>query len=107
MGDKTKFSDEAARELARNFRLLSDQTRLRIVVQLARGPLSVTALAGALSLPQHTVSHHLGILRMGGLADSRRDGKQVIYSVRRKVLETLGRRLINHLGGNLAQQEDG
>jgi len=94
MSKKIGISAEAARDLSRKFRLLSDQTRLRIVMQLAQGPQSVTALCQALALPQHTVSHHLGILRMGGLAESRRDGKQVIYSINRRVLETLGRRLL-------------
>jgi DNA-binding transcriptional ArsR family regulator len=62
------------------FRLLSDVTRLSIMVLLDDGEANVTALRKKLSLPQPTVSHHLGILRAGGLVVPRRAGKEVFYS---------------------------
>jgi len=63
------------------FRLLSDKTRLNILMLLTRGERNVTSLCEELRLPQPTVSHHLGLLRMSNLITNRRDGKQVFYEL--------------------------
>ncbi|OPX25325.1 MAG: hypothetical protein B1H04_00025 [Planctomycetales bacterium 4484_123] len=68
--------------LSRFFRVLSDQTRLKLVVLLLqKGEQHVTQLCKTLRLPQPTVSHHLGLLRAHGLVRNRRQGKQVFYSI--------------------------
>ena len=67
--------------LAGVFRLLSDKTRLNILLLLATGERNVTSLCEALGLPQPTVSHHLGLLRMQNLISNRRNGKQVFYGL--------------------------
>ena len=61
------------------FRLLSDKTRLNILLILAKGERNVTSLCQELGLPQPTVSHHLGLLRTRNLISNRRSGKQVFY----------------------------
>jgi DNA-binding transcriptional ArsR family regulator len=63
------------------FRLLSDRTRLNILMILAEGERNVTRLCEELGLPQPTVSHHLGLLRMRNLITNRRNGKQVFYGL--------------------------
>ena len=67
--------------LAGIFKLLSDGTRLRILQLLAKGERNVSSLCQELKLPQPTVSHHLGLLRMNNLIGNRRDGKQVYYGI--------------------------
>jgi DNA-binding transcriptional ArsR family regulator len=66
-------------EWARGFALLSDPTRLGILKMLAAGPKNVTTLCDALGLKQPTISHHLGLLRMGRLVVGTRKGKSVVY----------------------------
>lgn len=68
-------------QLTTIFRLLSDKTRLNILMLLAGGERNVTTLCKELSLPQPTVSHHLGLLRMNNLITNRRNGKQVFYGL--------------------------
>ena len=63
------------------FRLLSDKTRLQILMILARGERNVSSLCEELQLPQPTVSHHLGLLRTKNLIANRRNGKQVFYGL--------------------------
>ena len=63
------------------FRLLSDKTRLNILMLLSKGERNVTSLCEELRLPQPTVSHHLGLLRMSNLIGNRRNGKQVFYGL--------------------------
>ena len=66
-------------EWARGFALLSDPTRLGVLKMLAAGPKNVTALCAGLGLKQPTISHHLGLLRMGRLVTGTRKGKSVVY----------------------------
>ncbi|HEY8667219.1 MAG TPA: metalloregulator ArsR/SmtB family transcription factor [Tepidisphaeraceae bacterium] len=68
-------------QLTSVFRLLSDKTRLNILMLLAHGERNVSSLCAELKLPQPTVSHHLGLLRMSNLIGNRRDGKQVYYEL--------------------------
>ncbi len=76
-------SEQAVRDLAQVFKLLSDETRLRILVYLAQsGELHVTDLCTKLGQSQPAVSHHLALLRVSGLIESRREGKHNFYSVR-------------------------
>jgi DNA-binding transcriptional ArsR family regulator len=63
------------------FRLLSDKTRMQILLILARGERNVGSLCDELRLPQPTVSHHLGLLRSKSLILNRRNGKQVFYAL--------------------------
>jgi len=61
------------------FGLLSEPTRLRILLALRDGPLHVTALCEILGLEQPNVSHHLGLLRRAGMVTDQRDGQHVFY----------------------------
>lgn len=73
--------EQAQAELCDLFRLLSDQTRLQIILFLATGEHTVTDICKELNLPQPTISHHLGLLRMNRLIVNQRLGKKVIYSL--------------------------
>jgi ArsR family transcriptional regulator len=83
--ESPEVSEQSIRELAQVFKLLSDETRLRILFYLALSPTSelhVTDLCGKLGQSQPAVSHHLALLRVSGLIESRREGKHNFYSVR-------------------------
>ena len=80
-GTAAPGSDADLEPLVGLFRLLSDKTRLNILTLLTRGERNVTSLCDELRLPQPTVSHHLGLLRMSNLITNRRDGKQVFYEL--------------------------
>jgi DNA-binding transcriptional ArsR family regulator len=77
--------DQDLENLSSLFRLLSDKTRLNILILLAGGERNVTNLCELLSLPQPTVSHHLGLLRMNNVIGNRRNGKQVFYMLNGRV----------------------
>ncbi len=86
-------SDGAIRELSNAFKLLSDETRLRILFYLVQNQeLHVTDLCDRLGQSQPAVSHHLALLRVSGLIEPRREGKHNFYSVR---TETFGDLLIS------------
>ena len=76
-----EVNDRDLEQLTAIFRLLSDKTRLNILMLLSQGERNVTALCEQLRLPQPTVSHHLGLLRMNNVIGNRRDGKQIFYAL--------------------------
>jgi DNA-binding transcriptional ArsR family regulator len=68
-----------AKNMAQQFSLFSDTTRLGILSVLAKGPQNVGSLCKALKMNQATASHHLALLRMGRLVTGTRKGKSVEY----------------------------
>jgi DNA-binding transcriptional ArsR family regulator len=62
-------------------RLLADPTRVRVLLALHDGELSVGDLAGRLGKPVPAVSQHLAKLRMARLVRTRREGTRVHYRV--------------------------
>jgi len=69
---------------------VSDPTRLQVILILAEGERHVGALCAHLSQSQPAVSHHLALLRHGGIIAPRRQGKNNFYS-----LTETGRELAN------------
>jgi len=64
---------------SQHFRLLSDSTRLRLLMLVDREELSVAELAAITQLAQPRVSTHLAKLKEAGLVSDRRDGVSVFY----------------------------
>ena len=60
---------------------VSDPTRLKIVLLLAEGERHVGAICEAVDQKQPAVSHHLALLRFGGMVTPRRQGKNNIYGL--------------------------
>lgn len=97
-----ELSDQLEKDLVQVFKLLSDETRLRILMYLLReGELHVTALCERLEQSQPAVSHHLALLRVAGLIEARRDGKHNFYSVRAKHFH----RLMGELFSSITQDD--
>lgn len=73
---------EAAEAVAARARAFADPTRLSLAVSLRDGgELCVCDLAWISGRAQNLVSHHLRALRDAGVAESRREGKIVFYSL--------------------------
>lgn len=74
--------DQVSRELVGLFKLLADETRLRILYfLLENSELNVRALCDRLNQSQPAVSHHLALLRVDGLIECRREGKHNFYHI--------------------------
>lgn len=63
------------------FRLLSDATRVRILLALRDGELSVNHLADIVDRPAPAVSQHLAKLRWARMVKVRQDGNRAFYSL--------------------------
>lgn len=61
---------------------IADETRQNIMCHLCCRWLCVGDVVDRLgNVSQPTVSHHLAVLREAGLVDTRREGKQIFYSL--------------------------
>ena len=66
------------------FKAISDETRQKIFSLLEGREWSVGEIATKMKLTQPNVSHHLGVLKRCGCVSSRKEGKNVFYSVNKK-----------------------
>src|SRR3954452_15337508 len=60
---------------------VSDPTRLQVITLLSEGERHVGGLCDHFNMSQPAVSHHLALLRHGGIVDRRRQGKNNFYSL--------------------------
>lgn len=72
------------RETLEFFKLLSDETRFRVIMLLMEKELAVCELVAILELPQPKVSKALGKLRDLGLVIDERKEKYMYYSINPK-----------------------
>ncbi len=63
------------------FSLLSDKTRLRILLLLSGKELCVCDIFAALDMSQPRVSRQLALLKQAGVIRDRREGKWIHYSI--------------------------
>jgi ArsR family transcriptional regulator, lead/cadmium/zinc/bismuth-responsive transcriptional repressor len=70
-----------AEELAQLFKVLGDNTRIRILDALFRSELCVCDLTALLGMNQSAVSHQLRVLRDARIVKSKKQGKNVLYSL--------------------------
>ncbi len=74
-------SKEIINSLSETFSVLSDPTRLKIVLALSDAELCVCDIANLLSMSNSAISHQLRILRNLRLVKYEKRGKMVYYSL--------------------------
>lgn len=83
--------------LADFFKLLSGETRIKILLALSEAELCVCDLSETLKMSISAVSHQLKELREGGMVKFRRDGKENYYSLEIQHLEPILEQALEHL----------
>ena len=64
------------------FHALGDETRLKLVMDLAaEGPRSITVLSANKRMTRQAVTKHLGVLSKAGLVRSTRKGREMIWDL--------------------------
>ena len=71
----------AAGQAVGALKLLANEDRLLLLCQLSQGELCVSDLEEELGIRQPTLSQQLGVLRTEGVVTTRRQGKNIFYSV--------------------------
>lgn len=74
-------SENNLSNLAEFFKILGDSTRIKIICVLFEGEMCVGAIVDILEMSQSAISHQLRILKSSRVVKSRKEGKQVFYTL--------------------------
>lgn len=85
------------KKLTEIIRLLDNELNWKMLSLIAHKEANVTELIVATKKDQSAVSFYLGKLRKAGIVETRRDGKNVYYSINEKVFTQLS----NYINGLL------
>jgi|BarGraIncu00431A_1022009.scaffolds.fasta_scaffold40412_1 ArsR family transcriptional regulator len=66
------------------FKAIGEPTRIKIIEQLERGEMAVVDIWEKIEKEQSSTSHHLAIMFMNGIVESRRNGHRTLYSLKYK-----------------------
>lgn len=80
--DSTKrkmLNDNMFNKVGTFFKVVGDDTRLRILYALDNNEMCVCDIANLLNMTKSSISHQLKILKDHGLVKSRKSGKEVFY----------------------------
>jgi ArsR family transcriptional regulator len=89
--------DESIWSLTETFKVLSDPTRLKIVLALLKEELCVFDIAELVEISESAVSHQMRMLKTLRLVKQRKDGKMVYYSLEDEHIEDLIRVATRHI----------
>jgi DNA-binding transcriptional ArsR family regulator len=107
MRRKAKLRDiapEALEFVAARFRVLSEASRLKLILALEEGEKNVTALVETTRLTQANVSRHLQTLTGAGILGRRKEGPNVVYFVADESIFELCDHVCSSLQKRLAEQ---
>jgi ArsR family transcriptional regulator len=71
------------------FEGLSDAHRIKMVEILLEREMNVSGICKNFSMKQPSVSHHLAVLKNGGILNTRKSGKETYYSVNKKYVSSI------------------
>jgi ArsR family transcriptional regulator len=72
---------DSANEACQLLKALGNADRLLLICEISRGERCVGDLEERLGIRQPTLSQQLTVLRREGLVDTRREGKQIFYTL--------------------------
>ena len=77
--NETVLRTKTFQRTANLLKQVSDPTRLQVITLLSEREHHVGALCDQFNMSQPALSHHLALLRHGGIVDRRRQGKNNFY----------------------------
>ncbi len=92
---RCKNADDEFQTMLQFFKVLADETRLKILGILANGEKSVEELAAQLALRAPTISHHLARLKKLDLIGMRAEGNTHIYWLNAETLRNTSKGLLS------------
>ncbi len=79
------------------FKVMCDSTRMRIMAALDSGEMCVCDLSALLDMTKSAISHQLKVLKDAHLVKSRREGKNVYYSLKDEHVKLIIEMGIEHI----------
>ena len=94
---RKKINESNPIQLTKFFRIISGETRIKILLALFETALCVCDLSEILDLSPSAISHQLKELREGNFVKFRREGKENYYSLEIEHLEPIITNALEHL----------
>ena len=76
---KKMLDNDFINEISLFFKILGDNTRVKILFALDNNEMCVCDIANVLNMTKSSISHQLAILRSAGIVNFRRDGREIYY----------------------------
>ncbi len=92
-----RIAEDQVTELAGMFWLMSDPTRLRIILACLDTPAPVGEMAERIGISGSLASHHLRLLRAARLLQAERRGRQVFYAVTDAHIRSMLADMVDHV----------
>jgi ArsR family transcriptional regulator len=105
MALRGRVPDDQVVELAEMFRLMSDPTRLSIILACLDHPVSVGDMADQLGISPSLVSHHLRLLRAARLLQAERRSRHIFYAVTDQHIRSMLTDMVDHVAEGEAEAE--
>ena len=96
-------SDEILFEIADFYKALSDSTRIKIVCALNLRELCVCDISHLLNMTKSAISHQLKYLRDINIVKSRKEGKEVFYSLKDDHVKKVIKVSLKHIKENVCE----
>ncbi len=91
-----KKMQSSAEDACKLMKVLSNRDRMMLLCEIGQGEKCVGELESALDIHQPTLSQQLAVLRKEKLVKTRRDGKQIYYSLASQVAVSVMALLYQH-----------
>lgn len=73
--------DKTYDDISNFYKIMGDATRCKIISALAASEMCVGDIANVLSMTKSSISHQLSKMKDSGVVKSRREGKEIYYSL--------------------------
>lgn len=91
-----KKMQSSADEACKLMKVMANRDRMMLLCEIGQGEKCVSELETALDLHQPTLSQQLTVLRKEGMVKTRREGKQIYYSLANQVAISVMSLLYKH-----------
>ncbi len=102
---KSMPNEELLLDMADFYKALSDSTRIKIIASLAQNELCVCDISVLLNMTKSAISHQLQNLKEMNLIKSRKQGKEVFYSLADKHVQEVFNISMEHVLEELNEKE--
>lgn len=92
------YSEDKYIKAAEFFKIVGDSTRCKIVSALLIHEMCVGDLANVLSMTKSSISHQLSKMKDAGVVKSRRNGKEIYYSLDDEHVAEIFELTVEHIG---------
>ena len=99
-------NDDLLFDVSDFFKVLGDSTRLRILCALDQSEMCVCDIANLLNMTKSSISHQLKVLKIDRLVKSKRNGKEVYYSLNDEHVKMVLEIAIEHITHKEGEEND-